>query len=123
MSERTFVIALSERGDVLWVRIVKERGVVVDYALRYETVINGEVVQVVPCDGSHGRGHCHWVDSDGKRAQRLWAREGLDLGDALTEQIEDLAANWQRYRDDSVSERSLPKKRGKQRRRGNRGRR
>lgn len=95
MPEKSFSFPLSDAGDVLWVRVVTEHGDVVDYSLRYETLIEGEPFQVVLCDGTHGRGHCHRMSPSGEKLDRVWARKGLSLGDALTEQIEDVATNWQ----------------------------
>jgi len=91
MPVKSFSIPLSDE-DVLHVRIVIEQRAVVDYAVRYEAIIEHRAVQLVLCDGSHGRGHCHRLDEKGEKIDRTWARDGLSLGDAVTEQLDDLAA-------------------------------
>lgn len=98
MPEREWEDTFSEIGDRLHVRFVTKRGEVVDYVVRYETVIDGQRVQVVRCDGSHRRGRCDVLDRRGNTVRKVWSRHGHSLGLAMTEAIDDLTANWRRYR-------------------------
>lgn len=49
-------------------------------------------------DSAHGRGHYDLLGWDGETTRKVWAREGLGLGEALTEALADLEANWDVYR-------------------------
>ena len=98
MPEKHWELVLNELGDRLWVQFVTERGQVVRYVIRGEAMIEGHVVQVVRGDSAHGRGHYDLLGRSGETIRKVWVREGLDLGDAFTETLADLGANWELYR-------------------------
>ena len=104
MPERRWDEVLNELGDRLFVRLVHERGTVVDYAVWYVAMIEGQPMEVVRSDSAHGRAHYDVLDWDGK-SRKVWSREHLDLGEAMTEAIDDLHTNWARYRDDFLRRR------------------
>ena len=98
MPERQFELILNERGDRLWVRFVTQRGQVMQYVVRGEAMIEGRAMQIIRCDSAHGRGHCDILGWEGETIRKEWAAEGLDLGESFTEAMNNLEANWERYR-------------------------
>jgi len=99
MPETRYDYIVNRFLDRLFVRFVSEPGVIVDYAVRYAARIDDSLIPVVLCDGSHGQGHCHDLDWNGNKLRRVSSRHGPDLNAAMTEAIEDLTTNWERYRE------------------------
>lgn len=98
MPEKRWEFPINEFGDRAFVRIVTEQGIIVDYAVRYAVMVDGQLRQAVLCDGSHDRGHCHPLDWEGNKLDRIWSSEGTDLGAAMTEAIDDIKEHWGRHR-------------------------
>ena len=91
--------ALDNPTDLLRVRIVTDRGEVVDFIAQFETIIEGQHYPVVRYDGSHGRGHRDLLNRRGETVDKDWLAEHLTLGQALTFGVKDITANWPLYRD------------------------
>lgn len=89
---------LEDPEDLLRVRIVTDRGIVVDFVAQYEVVLDGKHYPVVRYDGSHGRGHRDLLDRYGETIDKRWMAENITLGQALTFGIQDIRARWERYR-------------------------
>lgn len=85
--------------DILRVRIVIDRGAVVDFLAQYETIIDNERYPVVRYDGSHGRGHRDVLDWGGVGIDKEWMPEHMNLAATLTHGIQDIKEHWERYRE------------------------
>jgi hypothetical protein len=59
---KEFDIPLSRRGDVIRVRIVRDRMRVVDFVVQCEALLDGEYHAIVRYDGSHNHPHRDLLD-------------------------------------------------------------
>lgn len=91
-----YEIALSAAGDRLRVRIMTERGHVVDFVVQYEAFIADAYRPIVRHDASHGQAHRGVFSWNGDTVRKDWARPGITLGEALDEAINDLSESWAR---------------------------
>ena len=69
----------------------------VDFVVQYEAFIDGQYRPVVRYDGSHGRPHLDVLDWDGESIEKHWAQPGTTNNQALTEAINDIDSNSDRY--------------------------
>lgn len=90
--------------DFMRVKIITDRGQVVDFVVQYETIIDGQTYPVVRYDGSHGQAHRDLLDARGRIVSKRWFQ--VDYPEALALGIQDIRANWSRYREDFL--RRLP---------------
>lgn len=90
--------------DFMRVKIITERGQVVDFVVQHETIIDGRTYPVVRYDGSHGQAHRDRLDTRGRVVSKHWFQVGY--AEALALGIQDIRANWSRYREDFI--RRLP---------------
>lgn len=72
---------------------------VVDFVIQYEAFIDGRYRPVVRYDGSHGTPHRDTLDWDDETIKKDWDLEATTHNDAVTEAIDDIQANWERYLD------------------------
>lgn len=98
-------IPLDEEDDVAVLRLVVERGKVVEFALSYSAFIGGCEVDVVRYDTCHGHLHVHrmWLDPPNDRValESPWGAKGgttTDYTEAVEYAKNDLLANWRSYR-------------------------
>jgi hypothetical protein len=97
MRERAFFIYLAPENQ-LRVRIMVDRGEIVDFVVQYETVVNDVMQPVVRYDGSHGQGHRDLLDARGDVIQKDWLPSHYDNKQSLAYAHAELRANWQHYR-------------------------
>lgn len=81
-----------------WVR--RRRGTVVDFAVNYRATVDGAPHTIIRYDTCHGqRLHVHRMWRRPKdRITYLERRRRTDYRSAATSALEDVAANWTRYR-------------------------
>ncbi len=103
MPERDYLVvlrgAVQNPRNILRVRIVTDRGAVVDFAAQYEATIERRAYPVVRHDGSHGQGHRDPLDRRGESVRKEWLPEHLTLAQSLTLGIRDVMEHWNGYRD------------------------
>ena len=96
MRERAFRIRL-DRDNYLRVRIMVDRGDVVDFVVQYETVVDGAIVPIVRFDGSHGQGHRDLLNARGEVIQKDWLPSHNDNKQSLAHAYTELRENWRYY--------------------------
>ena len=89
---------LNTFGDVMRVRITREKKQVLDFVVQYEALTDGVFRVVVRYDGSHGVPHRDLLDWSSATIDKRWAADGTTMNDALTEAIRDIQSNWEYYR-------------------------
>lgn len=78
------------------VRILTERGDVLDYTVLYLATIDGVLMPVERYDSAHGYPHRDTLDWDGRVVEKHWTPlESLDA--ALDAAIVDVKARWREY--------------------------
>ena len=82
--EKAWEVALSDDGDFLRYRVVKEDGNVVDFLVQYEATVDSNRVPVVRYDGSHPRCHYDRYTRHGEKSEQHWLNEILSVKDCLT---------------------------------------
>jgi hypothetical protein len=106
MPERTeqFEVPINDLGDFVRVVIRRDGKAIRHFVVQYEALIDEEERPVVRYDTAHGFAHRDIVGWD--RGTVHWDRmRDVDYNTALTEAIEDLTANWERYRADFLRRR------------------
>lgn len=89
-------VRLLDEGIRLRVRFVVESGVVLQFTVQLEWFSEDEWIGLIRYDTAHGFAHCDTMHPYQPTTKtRLPVTE---YGDALTFAIEDLSANWRRYR-------------------------
>ncbi len=98
--EEYFAIALNDFGDVIRVRLEKDRSALVGFTIQYEAVFDGDLRPVVRYDTAHGFAHRDHLLWDG--STHHWDRmaERATYRESLTEALSDIRNNWERYRSD-----------------------
>lgn len=97
MPNEDFEVPLDSEGlNWLRARYTTVNGQVVRFSVQYETVVDGNRQPLVRYDNAHGVPHRDLLSRDGSQA-KLWFEE-MSPGDAMTMGLQDLKANWQRYR-------------------------
>jgi hypothetical protein len=94
-----------EKNNFCDVRILSERGHVLDYTVIYLTIIEGRLLPVERFDAAHGYPHRDALDWDGHVVEKQWMPLE-SLGDALDDAILDVKMNYQRYFDEFQARRS-----------------
>lgn len=97
MPERSFFIPLTDT-DRIRVWIDTAAGNVLNFTVQYEALIGGTWRPVVRFDGWHDRPHRDTLDERGNVIHKDWYTESYAA--TLNYGIDDLKANWQRYRAD-----------------------
>jgi len=83
--------------DRLRVHFITRKGKVIDIVLvQYEAQIKGKWIPLVRFDRAHGYFHRDIMRPDGTQEKTRWPFE--DLGQALTEAIEEIKRQWLFYR-------------------------
>ena len=78
------------------VRILTDRGTVVDYTVIYLAMIDGSLMPVVRYDSAHGYPHRDTLDWEGRVVEKHWTpRESLDT--ALDSAIIEVKARWREF--------------------------
>ena len=106
-----FGIGLDRLGHVIRVRFVRVAKTVGDFVVQYEVLVDGQYRQVVRYEGSHGHPYRDILDWDGNTIAKRWAPPGTTNNQALTDAINDIIANSDRYFADFLKRR--PWKRSK----------
>jgi len=86
-------------GDMIRVRMVREGKTVVDYLAQFETLIDGEYYPVIRYDSRHGHPHRDTLDWTGETIDKRWAPAVTTYNRALTDALDDIEANQERYRE------------------------
>ena len=100
-----YAYSFNVHGDLMRVRIVREKIRIGDFVVQYEALIDGEFHPVVRYDGSHGHPHRDTLDWSGATIDKRWAAEGTSMSHALAEGIRDIRSNWEYYRDEFLRRR------------------
>jgi hypothetical protein len=106
MPERTerFEIPINSLGDFVFVFIEREGKVVKAFAVQYKALIEGNERPIVRYDTAHGFAHRDFSGWDERTVH--WDRmRDADYATLLTEAIDDLTTNWERYRADFLRRR------------------
>jgi len=97
MPEQSFFVPLTNT-DRIRVWIHTGQGSVINFTLQYEIYWNERWMPVVRFDGWHDQPHRDTLDADGNVIHKDWYT--LTYAAALTFGIDDVEANWERYRTD-----------------------
>jgi hypothetical protein len=100
-----FDISLDRIGHIIRIRFVRVGKTVVDFVVQYEVCTDGKYRQVVRYDGRHGRPHRDILDWDGDTFAKRWAPPGTTNNQALTDAVNDIIANSDRYFAESLKRR------------------
>lgn len=87
--------------DFIRVRIVSERGRVIDFTIQYEATIDGKIYPVVRYDAAHDTPHRDLLDQAGRNIDKHWML-GRTYAQVVNEAIADLLAHWRQYREDFI---------------------
>lgn len=93
-----FDIPLNDLGDFTRVRILRQGKQILDFLAQYEALIDNVSYPVIRYDGRHGHPHQDVLDWNGNTIAKVWAPFGMTNGQALTDAIDDISANWEHYR-------------------------
>lgn len=96
MSEHAYFVVY-DAANRTRVRILTDRGAVVDFVVQLETMLDDVFVPVVRYDGSHGRAHRDMLNWTGDTIDKQWLPEHWTMGQAVTYGIREIAANWPDY--------------------------
>ena len=77
-------------------RIVTERGQVVDVGVQYEALTADVDRPIVRHDESHGRAPRDARSRTGDTVRKDWARQSITLAEALDEAVNDRSESWKR---------------------------
>jgi hypothetical protein len=99
---------LNPHGDMLEVWFAAEGAEVTAFAVKLEAFIEGKHREIVRYDTGHGRPHRDVLDWQGKpiHPRKRWAPLGTTNNQALTDAIDDITENWERYIDAFMRRRS-----------------
>lgn len=95
MPEKDFTDYLAADNEMI-VRIETERGIVVNFRVQYQAMIDDVLYPVVRYDNAHGYPHRDLLDQNGDTIMETPV-DG-NLKDALRLAITDIKENWPRYR-------------------------
>jgi hypothetical protein len=91
-------VTLSTEGDYLRVGFNRDRNVITEFRVQYETTIAGRVHPVIRCDCAHGFPHCDLLDHEGRTIEKIRLPENQPLKQVFDEVVARLRANWRTYR-------------------------
>ena len=96
--ETDFVLSLGNSNETLRVRFVREGKSIIRFTVQYETEIESRAMPVVRYDTAHGAPHRDILNWDGstRHSNPMW--DVVDYAAAMNAAIEEIEANWQRYR-------------------------
>ncbi len=98
MQEIEYIIYLTaESTDRLRVIAQKEKGIILEFVVQYETMILDEWQPLVRYDTAHGFAHKDIIKADGEIIKQPLFFETYNL--AFTYATIDLKANWKKYRE------------------------
>lgn len=89
-------LRLLDDGIRMRVRFVIESGAVVQFTVQLEWLSGGRWIGLVRYDTAHGFAHCDTMHPYEPASKMRLPMQSY--GDALTFAIDDLTANWRRYR-------------------------
>ena len=99
MQEIEYLIYLTaESTDRLRVYAQKERSIILEFVVQYETMISEEWQPIVRYDTAHGFAHRDIMKADGETIKQPLFFETYNL--AFTYATIDLKANWKKYIED-----------------------
>lgn len=96
-----YATELDDTGlEWLRMRIETKDGRVMGFLVQYETTVTGERVPVVRYDTAHGFTHRDRLNRRGELVDKRRLGGDPPLNEALSTGVQDLRANWRRYRQD-----------------------
>ena len=96
--EKEFVLLLGHSNESLRIRFVRVGKRIIRFTVQYEMEVDGMVFSVVRYDTAHGIPHRDILNWDGSTRFSDTVRQFDDYADAMNAAIEEIEANWQRYR-------------------------
>jgi hypothetical protein len=87
-----------EKNNFCDVRMLIERGEVLDYTVLYLTILDGRLMPVERFDSAHGYPHRDTLDWDGHVVEKHWLPLET-LSDAVGNAVLDVKSQWPRYLD------------------------
>ena len=95
-----FESPLNDFGDVMRVSFEKNGATIVGFTVQYEMIFDGHLRPIVRYDTAHGFAHRDHLPED--RSTHHWDRmtEHATYRESLTEAMNDIRSNWERYRSD-----------------------
>ncbi len=109
MPDKLYPIRLNPfdpEADMLYCRIVHDRGVLEHFSIQYQAVIGDADYPIVRYDTSHGTPHRHVLDRFGQTVRKDFF-SGRPFKQALNDAQADLKANWRRYRAEFIEREGL----------------
>lgn len=101
MNEKEFFIFLGNQfKDRIRVRFEKDKGVILDLIIQYETMINAKWIPIVRYDCAHGFFHRDLLHPNGDKEKK--AIEVPDLKYAFTFSKQDLEDKWEWYKEQYI---------------------
>lgn len=98
MNEKEFFIFLGYQfKDRIRVRFEKDKGVILDLIIQYETMINAKWIPIVRYDCAHGFFHRDLLHPNGDKEKKTI--EVPDLKYAFTFSKQDLEDRWEWYKE------------------------
>jgi len=96
--ERDHRITLNDFGDYVRVNFTKNGPTIIWFMVQFEVMLDGEPKPVVRYDSAHGFAHRDTLGWDGETINWQEMHNRNDYRAALTDAINDLTENWERYR-------------------------
>ena len=96
--EKEFEQQLSQVGDVLRIRFVRDGKPIIRFTVQYEAQIEDTTRRIVRYDTADGSPHRDLLDWDGSTRHSDPISVYGDYADAMRYAIRDLETNWERYR-------------------------
>jgi hypothetical protein len=97
MPERDYEVEI-EPGDRLRVRLITERGDVLDFVVQLETRVGDDYVPTVRYDCSHGFAHRDTLNGRGEVVEKAPMPEHMTYKQCLAYAENDLRSNWRQYK-------------------------
>ena len=81
---------------------------VTHFTVQFETRIGDEWLPVVRCDTAHGQAHIDYLDDLGRKVAKTELGFFFPFNEALQWCLDDIAANWRRYRSRFIQDSRQP---------------
>jgi hypothetical protein len=99
MPRKEYAFQLDDEGlEWIRVRLTTAHGRLTQFAVQYETIIDGQLCPVVRFDNAHGYAHRDLLNRQGRIKQKDAMPGNPTLAEALTQGRNDIVRNWPRYR-------------------------